>query len=232
MRWPTPIRSGAIGRALRTRKGLLALLAALGLTGSACGGSGPDVDGAEISANRRAAETQIQAVLGPVAAGGPVYGRGRADGCNGGQDNWVIRDDFKYMCSKGEALVVGLGTTPGVKAAAVRADGLLAAACAPGAAEFKLADDHDGLAAFRQRREAASVASFRCNGVTLDAWLLRPEGAAAAQSSLSGWPYAGLGTVVEKNKLDASGAARAAAAQGEQFLLALQARVTYHRVER
>lgn len=39
-------------------------------------------------------------------------GRGRADGCAGGEDKLTVSDSYDFICGKGEVVVVGSGARP------------------------------------------------------------------------------------------------------------------------
>lgn len=186
----------------------------------------PDDDAT--NAARARAYAVAEGAVAAVTAGLPVRGSGRAEGCEPGHDNFVYQDPYEYFCTAGAAVVVGLGSVTGRRAAAERADGLVATACPAADTSFVaqgFAEIPDSVV------NGHAISGGLCgDGVYLTAVLVSAD--ADAEFSIGSRPSVAGGFLDRGAELDYRAAIDQAAAAGDDFVLVVSADSEYVRKER
>lgn len=75
---------------------------------AACGDDPPDPRSPEAERAREQKVPTMEAAVDSVVQGLPVYGTGRRDTCEAGQDNPKVQDPYRLRCGMGYRVVAGL----------------------------------------------------------------------------------------------------------------------------
>ena len=220
----TEAPGGVVQRRSRSIYGL-AVLAVVVLT--ACGDQIPP-RGEEAERARTAARQQVTDMANAVTGPLPRYGGTYRDACAGGQNNWLIRDDYKYFCGVGSLVLVGTGED---LATALRAVDRRASTACPAWPSKGIAGSRDLDKVQNGAPAVVARTATACGEVNLTLHVLRaadPSG----PSRLEALPASPGGAVVEDQRLDGVAALRAAQAAGHVYVLAVETTLEYARKQR